>query len=292
MKPALSLSVLREIIARHSSPLAPLPAHRQPSTRKLEGIRHLAFDIYGTLLVSGVGDIGNSAPTDRGSALRNTLAAFDVPVRNDDSLETLFLSAIRNNQAKATALGSRQPEVEIREVWREILAEVDPSRERSDETVEEIALRFELSVNPVWPMPGLVTTLEELSQRFPPFAIVSNAQFFTPEIFPSLTGKTLRELHFDPDACVWSFAEREAKPSPRLFERLLERLGANATPDEVLYIGNDFLNDVAAAAEAGLRTALFAGDRRSLRLREDHPRCKGIAPDLVITALDQLPARV
>ncbi len=41
-------------------------------------------------------------------------------------------------------------------------------------------------------------------------------------------------------------------------------------------------------AQLGLKTALFAGDQRSLRLREHDPRCSTLEPDLIITKLSQL----
>ena len=50
------------------------------------------------------------------------------------------------------------------------------------------------------------------------------------------------------------------------------------------------LKDVWTAAQAGCRTALFAGDERSLRLRKDDPRTQGLRPDVVLTELVQLPA--
>ena len=54
-------------------------------------------------------------------------------------------------------------------------------------------------------------------------------------------------------------------------------------------VGNDVRNDLLGARAAGLRTALFAGDARSLRLRRDDPRCAAVCPDLVLTHLSQLP---
>jgi putative hydrolase of the HAD superfamily len=48
------------------------------------------------------------------------------------------------------------------------------------------------------------------------------------------------------------------------------------------------LNDVAAASQAGFRTALYAGDRRSLRLRSGDDRIQRVQPDLVVTHLRQL----
>ena len=59
-------------------------------------------------------------------------------------------------------------------------------------------------------------------------------------------------------------------------------------PAETLYLGNDMLNDVYPAGKLGFRTALFAGDRRSLRRREDRREVAGIEPDLLITDLAQL----
>ena len=59
--------------------------------------------------------------------------------------------------------------------------------------------------------------------------------------------------------------------------------------NEAVYVGNDMLNDVWAASEAGLRTAWFAGDSRSCRPREDDSRCRGLVPDVVLTSLMQLP---
>jgi putative hydrolase of the HAD superfamily len=41
-----------------------------------------------------------------------------------------------------------------------------------------------------------------------------------------------------------------------------------------------------------MKTALFAGDERSLKWRRDDKRCKNLSPDLVITELQQLTACV
>ena len=57
---------------------------------------------------------------------------------------------------------------------------------------------------------------------------------------------------------------------------------------ETVYVGNDMLNDIYCARQAGCKTVLFAGDQRSLRLRENDERCLAIQPDAVITSLSQL----
>jgi putative hydrolase of the HAD superfamily len=58
--------------------------------------------------------------------------------------------------------------------------------------------------------------------------------------------------------------------------------------NSVLYVGNDMLNDIYPAKRVGFKTGLFAGDARSLRLRENHPKCQNLSADLVITDLIQI----
>ena len=53
-------------------------------------------------------------------------------------------------------------------------------------------------------------------------------------------------------------------------------------------LGNDMLNDIYPARNVGFQTALFAGDKRSLRLRTEDPRCRDLTSDLVVTDLGQL----
>ena len=151
-------------------------------------------------------------------------------------------------------------------------------------------MAYECGVNPVWPMPGLDRTLAKLRTGSLALGIVSNAQFYTPIIFEALTGSVPEEAGFLPDLCAWSYLLGEAKPSPALFAPVGEALRSRGIkPREAVYVGNDMLNDVATARQAGMKTVLFAGDRRSLRMRDKDPRCAGTRPDAVITELAQLP---
>ncbi len=59
-------------------------------------------------------------------------------------------------------------------------------------------------------------------------------------------------------------------------------------PQEVLFIGNDMLNDIYGAQQMGFKTVLFAGDQRSLRWRKDHQLTQGLKPDFIINDLMQI----
>ena len=48
------------------------------------------------------------------------------------------------------------------------------------------------------------------------------------------------------------------------------------------------LKDIYPAKIAGMKTALFAGDKRSLKLREDHPEIHDVEPDYIINNLYQI----
>jgi putative hydrolase of the HAD superfamily len=172
--------------------------------------------------------------------------------------------------------------VRILDIWeqwrREAMVQVD---------LPQLAIDVECRLNPVWPMPGLVSTLEGLARMGMNLGIVSNAQVFTPCLFPALAGKSLEAFGVPAAHCVWSWVKREAKPSTRLYGEALERLG-HPDPATCLYVGNDMRNDIAPAKAVGMQTALFAGDRRSLRWRKGDPLVGETLPDMVITRLTHL----
>ena len=70
-----------------SRPLEPLPTHYPTRMVPLTGVRAVVFDIYGTLLISGSGDIGTVAKHDAEQVAREALAATDICV-NGVSTET------------------------------------------------------------------------------------------------------------------------------------------------------------------------------------------------------------
>jgi len=264
-----------------SSPVEPRPTDAVPKIEPLFGIRALLFDVYGTLVISASGDIGLAGEQNAQASFDAALAAAGIQASaaaGPDKLE----QAIRVFHAKRKAAGVEFPEVDILDIWREVL----PSQKR----FARLAVEYECRVNPVWPMPGLARLLEDLRRRGIVLGIVSNAQFYTPLMLEGFLDSTLDGLGFDAECCAWSYRLLEAKPSTRIYEEALAGLQRvhGIEPSEVLYVGNDIRNDIWPASLTGCRTALFAGDARSLRLRADDPRCAGIVPDRIVTVLRQI----
>ncbi|QDV73592.1 HAD family hydrolase [Botrimarina mediterranea] len=309
-------------IVHHSRrPLDPQPTGEESVLPKLPGIRAVVFDVYGTLLISASGDISLASEGARGAAALAALeAVFGDPMRAAGELQASapgvaqgagFTPRSDAYGSRSASAGSRffgdeivkhlhaaihtahsesssaHPEVEIVEIWKRVLAKL--SIAGTEAQVRRLAVEFEVRANPVGPMPGVAEMLGELNEAGLTLGIISNAQFYTPLAIAALSGKPLEVWGFETRHCHWSYRWGEAKPGKFLYEKCVEAFAnEGVTPQEILYIGNDVRNDIWPAQEVGMRTALFAGDARSLRWRRDDQRLAEVRPDAVVTELHQL----
>jgi len=283
---------LVDLIQARSRPLEPLDTGEAPVLPRMEGIRSVVFDIYGTLFISASGDISLAKAEDRSPALAASLrdAGWSLPGSGEEDLTHRFHATLEAHREARRGEGVQWPEVRIEEVWRDFTESLqEAGRLRGSGSIRTAVVAYECRVNPCWPMPGLGPFLSGLRDRQLPMGIVSNAQFYTPLLFPALTGLDLGDHGFLPNLCIWSFKERIGKPATQLYDILARRLSLRSIrPEEVLYIGNDIRNDIWPARETGFRTVLFAGDRRSLRWRGEDPLCLDVCPDAVVTDLCQI----
>jgi putative hydrolase of the HAD superfamily len=259
------MSPLAQLMSKNALPMAPQPADISPSLKKLDGVRHLVWDLYGTLLISTAGAQHNTSLHE--TILRSLLSGSGELPRF--SLSVHFQNLIAQDQAHSRKSGIDFPEVDILKIWSRFFKSLDLSPHSN---VEEFALRFELMTNPYRPFPGAKRALSHPATT----GLISNAQFYTPLLLEAFSLPV-------PELTFYSYQNRQAKPGTFLFREFLKD---GPPPEETLYIGNDLLNDVAPAHRIGMRTALFAGDTRSFRPRPgrlDLPR-----PDVVLTSLEQI----
>ena len=287
------MNELLTILERHACEMPPIPTAAEPRVHRLNGIRAVVFDVYGTLLISGSGDVGTvaAAPAE---AFVDAIHAVGVELKTSPEFgPAAFVQSIQQSHERSRTAGIEYPEVDIIAVWKNVIESLNSKQLLSgcveNLNYQRLAVEYEVRVNPVWPMPGLRDCLAHLRAAEMDLGIVSNAQFFTPLLFPAVVGQSLDSLGFDAELCVWSFQHGHAKPGVFLYQRASELLASRGIePGEVLYVGNDMLNDVSPAHQVGFRTGLFAGDERSLRLRDGDERIAGISPDLIFTQLNQI----
>ena len=268
----------------------PEPAGLSPVLNRLDDIELVLFDIYGTLIVSSSGDVGTISDKALSGTFPDLLTKeTGVILPSDINIETLVKEQILISHESSRAKGIKFPEVEIREIWSRVLRRLAGSGYKVPvddfEFVETAAVLYELSKNEVWPMPGSSQVLDKLHRNGLSLGIISNAQFYTPLMLRSFFPREIS--FFQQKHKIWSYVLGIAKPDPALFQVFLENTESPA-PDKMLYVGNDMLNDITGASLAGMKTALFAGDKRSLRQRKDVEAIADIHPDAIITSLDQV----
>lgn len=272
-----------DLMKSYLTPLSPKPTGFVPAGQLAGSIECILFDIYGTLFISGAGDIGIARKiSPKISKLEQLIAKFELGVEPRILIDKLN-RAIERRHHQLMQNGIDIPEVEIDKIWQNILACSDV------ELARNFAIEYELIVNPVYPMPNLAELLKACRQQNCPMGIVSNAQFFTPLLFEWFLGADTASLGFDSELIFLSYQMGFAKPSRSVFEKAAAAISAKGiAPSSTLIVGNDMLNDIFPAKQMEFQTALFAGDARSLRLRKDDPRCRDLRADLILTDLAQL----
>src|SRR6056297_2273331 len=290
---------LKERFKTLSNPLEPEPTGTEPSLRKLENIKAVIFDFYGTLFISGVGDIGIDDGKSDAGLLLEAVKSIGLEITDEEAGKRgyeIYDKVVIEQIQDLKASGITYPEPDIRIVWRNMLNQmyaenlIQTATDKSHYT--RMSVEFEARMNPIWPMPDLGETLDGLKARNFELGIISNSQFYTPLAFEALCGRTLADLGFNMNLLHWSYEESRKKPGLVFYRHFLEKAQKHLpklTAENYLYVGNDMLKDVYPANELGMKTALFAGDSRSLKWRKDDARTKDLTPDLIITELRQLP---
>jgi len=215
--------------------------------RHARRFRAVVFDVYGTLLVAPAGGVRVDPGAD--PRLREVIRSHGHEPPHSPGAE-LHAAVRRHHQAA----GIPHPEIDLRELWREVLS-LPPGHDTTALVIDVEAVR-----HPARPMPGASEIILQLASEGIPMGLLSNAQCNTLDQLGGLAAC------FEPDLAVLSYRHGIAKPSPVLFELMLERLAARGiSPAATLYVGNDPRQDIAPAAAAGMCTALFTGHPESLR---------------------------
>lgn len=270
-----------DLIRSYSAAVDPVPTGLRERGTVRGSIKAVLFDVYGTLFISRAGDISTAEKEAANNiiGIEKLLKKHRID-KNASLFYQDFIDEIEREIEKIKEGGVDYPEVVIEKVWKNILPFDD------DDLIKGFAVEYEMVVNPVYPMPHAGELLSRIRKKNLLMGIISNAQFYTPYLFPALLGGSLADLGFRDDLIFFSYVFGYGKPSLFLYKKAAESLDALGIGREnVLYVGNDMLKDIYPAGTIGFQTALFAGDSRSLRTRENDERCKNLAVDLVITDL-------
>ena len=107
--------------SKYVSPLTPVPTRMTPGGALRRPVRCILFDIYGTLFISGSGDIGAERKTEPKQDDLNALIHRYRLNQSSDQLRNAFFSAVETTHEKMKNRGVDVPEVEYDQIWASIL---------------------------------------------------------------------------------------------------------------------------------------------------------------------------
>ncbi len=285
-----------------------VPARIPARLRKIKHAGAILWDVYGTLLALPVGDLERTLDQKETmfKAFKQTAREFGFDRFTNgnpaENLMELYVREIEKTHRRKRGHGVFSPEVKIEQIWLRIIRRLETSGYKPDggaKTDLDLAFRVAYFFDDVYQAkalyPGTRKVLEGIKNLGLRQGIISNAQFYTPIALKMLLGQSgcraadpMKHL-FDSRLVFFSYRLGVSKPNPLGFEKARSRLQSmGIEPARVVYVGNDILNDMIPACKVGFRGVLFAGDRESLRLRKDHPDCRGFKPEAVIKSLPQL----
>ena len=207
------------------------------------GIRAVICDIYGTLLAvesPGDGPVLWEGACQAWTGRRIPLEMFNARC----AALTAEANAVRR------LAGEPYPEVDWFAILRGVLGGESPSG--GEAALRHLSNYHARCVRHCTAMLGAVAVLKQWHSRGIRLGIASNAQDYT-RWEMEFAGVPLEM--FDPSLCFLSGDHGFAKPSPRVFATLSEKLAAlGISPHETLMVGDSLENDITPAAAAGWHT--------------------------------------
>jgi FMN phosphatase YigB (HAD superfamily) len=278
--------------------------------KPLSGIRAVAWNIYGTLLRIADGELLFEVPQELRMqiALEKVDAEFNMwnhmyrkPVAPWKYLHEQYRKILEKQRLAATKVKGDVPEVISSQVWRQIVARLEEKEYEYDadfygdldELSEKIAYFFHTSLQGLEASPHALRALQIVANGHVPQGLLADAQSFTlVQLLRCLSdqGKLppLGDL-FQFRLMVLSYQVGVRKPSKTLFQTFLQRAGdSGVSPNEILYISSRLDQDLAIAKESGMHTALYAGDKLSLRATKEEIGNPKLRPDRLLTDLAQI----
>jgi putative hydrolase of the HAD superfamily len=292
-----------------------VPVAYESRYERLGNIRAIVFDVYGTLINYWRPGLQNKekrpevfADSCRIVAERFAftpyLAEMDPQAKPEKTLYDLYCGLIALRHEQASKKGTAYPEIKIEEIWDIILLMLkrhgyDAQRHiaaAAGDQAQYVAFTYNFFSLGRELYPGVINALEKLKRNNMALGIVSNAQFYTPIDLTLLirdqSGGAYDDMNelFDPELTFYSYEYHVAKPDRLLFEKLFNVLYEyQILPSQAVFVGNDLALDIEPAAQVGMRTAFFTGDRESAYF---HGKQGSVTPDIVFGSWEELPRKL
>jgi hypothetical protein len=292
------------------APPVPVPPKATPFLKPLPEVRGVVWNVYGTLLNIADGELLQLVddPLRMEVALDKTVQEFNMwnsmyrkPGAPWELMFQQYQPLVTELRLTGKVRRGETAEIDSARVWRILVERLLQKKYTWDEALygdleaycQKIAWFFHRALQGCGPAEGAAEALFALATRGVVQGLVGAGQCFTvAELRRHLeegAGLGRRPLPLAAGCLSLSSELGAAPPTERLFTPVLETLGnLGIAPGEVLYVSSRLVADLAPAKRLGLRTALFAGDKTSLRATGTQVRDPELQPDRILTALNQI----
>jgi putative hydrolase of the HAD superfamily len=202
-----------------------------------------------------------------------------------------------------TGVGSKgeASEYSIVDAWRVMLQRLQQKEYTWDEgklgDIDELALKvaffFHRALQGITPAPCALETLSRVAGASFFQGLIGDGQAFSlTHLLRGLQSQgplyNLGDL-FTAGTVALSYRFGVRQPAPTLFTEALEGFKRQGLkPAEILYISPRVHDELVVAKKLGFRTALYAGDKASLRASSSDMKDAAARPDRILTSLPQL----
>jgi phosphoglycolate phosphatase-like HAD superfamily hydrolase len=310
---ALTLSQYATYLDGRDLPWPAPPEVERPKARPhlvhLPEVRAVLWNVYGTLLAIAGGELIFEHPQKfiMDTALEKTIQEFKMwgsmsrkPGQPAEYMRSIYDSVLIEQRA-LTGNAERFPEVASDRVWEAILKKLFQKDYYFDaafygslnEYSRKVAYFFHASLQGTRCYRGAATALRHVHEAGLVQGLLADGQCFTvTQLERGVAEEDAAadlDTWIDPELRFLSYDVRGRKPSDRLFRRALAALEERGiSPDQVLHVGSRIPQDLAPAKRAGMKTALFAGDKASLQATPEQLKEPAGRPDVLLSKLKQI----
>ncbi|HET6425934.1 MAG TPA: HAD hydrolase-like protein [Planctomycetaceae bacterium] len=286
------------------------PIAAAPFLKPLPGIKAVAWDVYGTLLRISDGELLFVHPQSLRMevALDKTIQEFNMwqsmsrkPGKPWEYMLQLYTNAYDDLRLAGSGRKGDLPEVDSARIWLKILEKLDKNDYQYDEgqhgdlehLSQKVAYFYHSCLQGLEASVGAASTVHALGEAGIRQGLLADGQCFTPTqmLRAFRAGGTLPEPAgwIAPKLSTLSFLEGVRKPSKSLYLAAAQRFrDAGFDPDQVLFVSSRLREDLVVAKSVGFRTALYAGEKLSLKATASDLKDQAVKPDRLLTQLTQV----
>ena len=283
-------------------------AKAKPHCKPIPGLKAVLWNVYGTLLAIPFGELLFEHPQAliMEVALDKTIEEFKMwgsmsrrPGQPAEYMRHLYAQELLRQKAVVGA--ERYPELLADHIWESLIKKLMQKEYSFDagffgslnEYSKKVAYFFHSSLQGTAAQSEAATALTLVADAGLKQGLLADGQCFTMVQLSRALKSQASDVHPDQllpaDLRILSCEVKARKPSETIFSKAVAALGAKGIrPDEVLHVGSRLARDIAPARRAGMRTALYTGDKAALDATPDLLHDPAHRPDAMITELGQV----